>query len=131
MWCVARREGSWERLERVRGGEGKPRIGSRKHADVDETGSERGRVVKQQWALIEAEGCRGTGGLTTRRGCTGTASKAGWHRSGGQIVREDGGAEHDSIESPLGLSDKERPSVGSGARARLQPPATAPTERPL
>jgi len=86
MWCVARRKGGWERLDRVRGGEGKPRIGSRKHTDVDETGLERGRVVKQQWALIEAEGCRGTGELTTRRGCTGTASKAGWHRSGGKIV---------------------------------------------
>ena len=131
MWCVARREGGWERLERVRGGEGKPRIGSRKHADVDETGLERGRVVKQRWALIEAEGCRGTGGLTTRRACTGTASKAGWHRSGGKIVREDVGAEHVSIETHLGLSDKERPSVGSGASARPQPPATAPREWPL
>jgi len=131
MWCVARWEGRWERLERVRGGEGKPRIGSRKHADVDETGLERGRVVKQRWALIEAEGCRGTGGLTTRRGCTGTASKAGWHRSGGQIVREDVGAEHVSIEPHLGLSDKERPSVGSGASGRPQPPATAPREWPL
>jgi len=71
MWSVARREGGWERLERVCGGEGKPRIGSRKHADVNETGLERGRVVKQRWALIEAEGCRGTGGLTTRRGARG------------------------------------------------------------
>ena len=94
------------------------RIGSRKHADVDESGLKRGRVVKQQWALIEADGCRGTGGLTTRRGRTGTASKAGWHRSGGKMEREDNGAEHVSIEPHLGMSDEERPSVGSGARAR-------------
>lgn len=46
-WCVVRREGCWERLVHVRGGEGKPRSWSRKHADVDETGLERGRVVKQ------------------------------------------------------------------------------------
>jgi len=107
------------------------RFGSRKNADVDEPGLERGRVVKQQWASIEAEGCRATGRLTTRRGFTGTASKAGWHRSGGKMVREDVGAEHVSIEPHIGLSDKERPSVGSGARTRPQPPGTAPREWPL
>jgi len=92
---------------------------------------EQGMVAKQQWALIEAEGFRGAGALTSWRECTETASKAGWHRSGGYIVRKVVGAEHVSIEPHLGLSDKKRPSVGSGPRGRPQPLATAPREWPL